>query len=70
MRVKWYGMVLKGVDDGMPLLETDTSKIFEGEVVATVPFPDNKLANCSCKFVVVLDDNTFTEVPISMCERI
>ena len=75
MRVKWYRMKYTGrvENPNMYLFEKDYSEIFEGEVIATVPIPEWKkstIVDCSYQFVVLLPDNTFTEVPISMCEKI
>ena len=74
MRIKWHGVKYKGYDkeNDIPIMEIELSKVYEGEVVATVPFLNYKynLISCSSQFVVLLDDNTFKEVPISMCEKV
>lgn len=72
MRVKWYGVKYKGydIDLNTPILEEDKEHQFVGEVVATLPLlltEEKAWAKCSYQFVVLLDDGSFTEVPISMC---
>lgn len=71
MRVKWYGTLYKGhTENDIPIIETDYSRRFEGKVVGIIPIEYNYYTQCGAEFVVLLDDNTFTEVPISLCERI
>ena len=78
MRVKWYGYKIKdyyGTDKDFqcPILEKDTSQVFEGEVVATVPnFVQygSTFIQSPCMFVVLLDDGTFKEITISECELV
>ena len=73
MRVRWYHYKYNGFDKEAerPIVEADLSNPIEGEVIATLPLPSNRRpVGCSSLFVVALDDNSFAEVPISMCEMV
>lgn len=70
IRVKWHIQILKGLDeDKIPILEEGEE--MEGTAIAVIPYiGDSAYRKGSADFVILMDDNTFVQIPISMCKSV
>ena len=62
-----------GLGGSLPMFERKDVKMVEGEVISTVALPvsdflgGNNIEPC---FVVLLDDLTFTHIPVKECRKV